>query len=217
VPPKRAKGTLRRFADVSTTALLAAASVLGVVVAAALVIALHLLPTGLDPARNAVSQYGRTRFSALYRAQVIASGSSGLLLLVALLSADVRRPLPLAALAAYALARLAIAGNMMDLPDEAPTRAGRNHVLLALVAFFGIAIAAVPIAGTLDTVASNGLSGALAAVAIAVPVAAIVMFGARGSLRAYFGTFERLFYLAAFAWLFLAGLSLGMYGAVPGA
>jgi Protein of unknown function (DUF998) len=202
---------------VSTTTLLAAAAALAVVVAAVLVIALHVLPTGLDPTRNAVSQYGRTRFAALYRAQVIASGASGLLLLIALVGAGVRRPLPLAALGAYALARLAIARNMMDLTDEAPTQAGRNHVLLALVAFFGLAIAAVPISNTLDTVASNGLSGILSAVAVAVPITAIVMFGAQGSLRARFGAFERLFYLAAFAWLFLASVSLAMNGAVPGA
>ena len=60
---------------------------------------------------------------------MIASGSSGLLLLLALVSAGVQRPLPLAALAAFAIARLAIAANMMDLPGEPPTRAGRNHAL----------------------------------------------------------------------------------------
>ncbi len=201
----------------STTGLLAAAAAFAVAVATTLVIALHMLPTGLDPTRNAVSQYGRTNYSALYRAQVIASGSSGLLLLSALLSTGVRRPLPLAALGAYALARLAIAGNMMDLPGETPTRAGRTHGLLALVAFAGLAVAAVPISDALDAVAANGLSNILAEVAVAVPITAVLMFASRGSLRARFGTFERLFYSAAFAWLFLASLSLAMTGAVAGA
>lgn len=202
----------------SLTDLLAAAAAVLVAIAAILVVVLHVLPTGLDPTRNAVSQYGRTSFATVYRAQVIASGSSGLLLVIALLTAGVRRPLPLLALTAYGLARLAIAGNMMDLPGEAPTRAGRNHVLLALVAFVGLALAAVPVSDTLDKAASSGLSGILAPVAIAVPVTAVLMFASQGSpgLRERFGTFERLFYAAAFAWLFLAAASLALNGAVAG-
>ena len=81
----------------------------------------------------------------------------------------------------------------MDLPGEAPTRAGRNHVLLALVAFVGLALAAVPVSDTLEKAASSGLSGILAPVAIAVPVTAVLMFASQGSpgLRERFGTFER--------------------------
>jgi Protein of unknown function (DUF998) len=189
--------------------LLAAGAAALVAIAAILVIALHVLPTGLDPTRNPVSQYGRTAFARLYRAQVIVSGAGSLLLLLALLSAGVQRPLPLVALA-YGLARVAIAWNPMDLPGEAPTPAGRNHGLLAVVAFAGLAAASVPISDTLDRVATIGLSGVLAPVAIAVPVTAVLMVGSTWSpeLRRRFGTFERLFYAAAFAWLFLAAVSL---------
>jgi hypothetical protein len=203
---------------VSVTVLLAVFGAVSVMAAAVIVLALHLLPTGLDPTSNPVSQYGRTRFSALYRAQVIASGAGGLLLVAALMSAGVQRPLPLGALAAYGLARIAIAANMMDLPGEAPTAAGRNHGLLALVAFLGLAVAAIPISDSLARVASSGLSGFLAAAAIAVPVTAVLMVATRSSpsLRRRFGTFERLFYMAAFAWLFLAAISLALNGAAAG-
>jgi hypothetical protein len=203
---------------VSVTVLLAVFGAVSVTAAAVIVVALHLLPTGLDPISNPVSQYGRTRFSALYRAQVIASGSSGLLLVTALVSAGVQRPLPLAALGAYGLARLAIAGNMMDLPGETPTAAGRNHGLLALIAFGGVAIATVPISDTLDRATTSGLAGLVAAVAVAVPITAVLMVATRSSpsLRRRFGTFERLFYVAAFAWLFLAAVSLALNGAAAG-
>lgn len=199
----------------SGTGLLAAAAALAVVVAAALVVTLHILPTGLKPTRDAVSQYGRTRFARLYRAQVIASGMSGLLLVIALRGAGIQQPLPLAALAAYAAARLAIAWNPMDLPDEVPTSAGRNHVLLALVAFAGLAIASVPISDTLHRVATVGLSDILTPVAIAVPITAVLMVGLPNlpGLRERFGTFERIFYAAAFAWLFLAAVTLALNGA----
>ena len=112
---------------------------------------------------------------------MIASGAGGLLLVAALMSAGVQRPLPLGALAAYGLARIAIAANMMDLPGEAPTAAGRNHGLLALVAFLGLAVAAIPISDSLARVASSGLSGFLAAAAIAVPVTAVLMVATRSS------------------------------------
>ena len=201
----------------TVTAALAAAGALAVAIAVGLVVALHLLPTGLDPTRNAVSQYGRTRFARLYQGQVIASGTAGLLLAAALLSAGVRRPLPLIAIIAYGLARAAIAWNPMDLIGEAPTPAGRNHVWLALVAFAGVAIAAMPLTDTLARTGGGVVTAVAVAVAPAVPITAVVMFGSQLSpaVRQRFGLFERLFYVAVFAWLLLATCSLAVAGVAP--
>jgi len=202
------------------TASLAAAGAVAVAIAAGFVVLLHLVPTGLDPTRNAVSQYGRTPFARFYRAQVIASGFAGLLIAAALLSAGIHRPLPLAAIIAYGLARLAIAWNPMDLPGEAPTAAGRNHVLLALIAFAGLAVVALPLTDTLARASAGALPGVVSAIAPAVPITAVLMFASSKlgpAEHQRFGLFERLFYLAGFAWLLLAAASLALFGVTPGA
>ena len=54
-------------------ALIASGLSIGVV---ALVV-LHLMPSGLSPLRNPVSQYGITRFKAGYRVQTLAYGLAG--------------------------------------------------------------------------------------------------------------------------------------------
>lgn len=46
--------------------------------APAAMIILHLLPTGLSPVRNAVSQYGITRYRQGYRILTVALGVAGL-------------------------------------------------------------------------------------------------------------------------------------------
>jgi hypothetical protein len=46
-------------------------------------IALHLLPTGYDPRRDAVSDYGVGRYRAWFSAQTIAGGLAGLALAIA--------------------------------------------------------------------------------------------------------------------------------------
>jgi hypothetical protein len=47
-------------------------------------VVLHFRPTGLDPIRSAVSDYGWTRYSLGYRTMVVLQGSGALLIAYAL-------------------------------------------------------------------------------------------------------------------------------------
>src|SRR5436305_10300947 len=104
-------------------------------------IILHLVPSGLNPARDPVSLYGTTRYNSLYRVQAIASGICALCLLLALIE---RQPnltvIGLLMLGCYGCARLAIAAFMMDEHGKR-TRTGVLHIILAAVAFTAIAVA----------------------------------------------------------------------------
>jgi hypothetical protein len=182
-------------------------SVLGALAAAcfvagtALLVRLHLLPTGLNPVRDAVSDYGATRFHPLYRAMVVALGAGGLLLAVGLARGTDAQSLPW--LWVYGVSRIAIAGFMIDRDPPPYTREGRIHWLLAATAFTGIALAASNIDWT-------GAPGALRPIGHAVAATAIGTFVTRvvRPLRAVFGLVERLLYATSLTWLLTAALAL---------
>ena len=98
---------------------------------------LHVAPTGLSPVRNAVSQYGITRFRAGYRVATIAFGVGGIALAVGIdrAVAPSGRSLVVVLLLIFAVARLAISWFPMDAPGTPPTQTGRRHGLLAIAAF----------------------------------------------------------------------------------
>ena len=83
------------------------------VIAAALVlIRLHTLPTGLDPRRDAVSDYGATAFHLYYRAMVVMLGVGAACLAIALHRTGDVRTSGLIWLWIFAASRVAIAGFM---------------------------------------------------------------------------------------------------------
>lgn len=159
------------------------------------VIRLHTLHTGLDPVRDAVSDYGTTPVHLFYRFQVAAFGIGALLLTFALRDAGDFRAGGLVWLAIYAGARIAIAAFMTDRPGSPATGEGRVHRLLATVAFTSIAVAA-------STVGSD-LGGGYAALgwAVAGCSLATLVFAVAPPLRRWFGAIERLLYVATAAWL----------------
>ncbi|HWX52833.1 MAG TPA: hypothetical protein VNY34_06050, partial [Solirubrobacteraceae bacterium] len=55
-----------------------------VAAATALLVRMHLLPTGLDPVEDAVSDYGTTRLHGHYRTMVILLGAGAVLLAIGL-------------------------------------------------------------------------------------------------------------------------------------
>ena len=175
----------------------AVASIACVAAAAALLVRLHLLPTGLSPVRDAVSDYGTTRFHAHYRVMVVLLGAGAALLAVALgRGTDATA---LFWLWLFATSRVAIAGFMTDRDPPPFTTEGRVHVLLAALAFTSIAVAA-------SNVDWTGAPGALDPIGKAVVVTAIATLGARiiRPLRPFFGLVERLLYCAFLAWLVVA-------------
>ena len=177
------------------------ASIVCTAVAGALLLRLHALPTGLDPVRDAVSDYGTTGFHAYYRAMVVLLGLGAALLAVGLgrnTDAD-----SLIWLWLFAGSRMAIAGFMTDRDPPPFTTEGRIHWLLAAVAFTSIALAG-------SDIDWDGAPGALAPLGTAVAVAAIATLGTRiiRPLRRVFGLVERLLYCAFLAWLVVAGAGL---------
>jgi hypothetical protein len=180
------------------------------------VVVLHLLPTGLSPMHNAVSQYGITRYRLGYRVQTISIGVAAAAAAVGLAEAvPGRAPALVALLIIFALARLVISWFPMDEPGGVLTNHGRMHGLIAIVTFLAIAIAAqrlgtvakqVPGWATLATVSS-----VIGWLMVASLVAMMVVGRRRRTDRAspsYFGAVERVFYLAIVAWLVGLGVAL---------
>jgi hypothetical protein len=179
-------------------------------------IVLHVLPTGLSPIRNAVSQYGITRYRLGYRVQTIAIGVAGVAAAVGLAKAAPGRARALIALIlVFAIARFVISWFPMDEPGSEPTNHGRMHGILAIVTFLAIAIAA----GRLGTVAQqvpgwstlSTVSQVFAWLMVASLVAMMVVRRsavANRSTPSYFGAVERVFYLAIVGWLVLVGVAL---------
>jgi hypothetical protein len=170
-------------------------------VASALLVRLHLRPTGLDPVRDAVSDYGRTPYHRHYRAMVVALGVGALLL-----AAGLARRTDAGSLFwlwAYGASRIAIAAFMTD-PDPPPfTPEGRIHWLLAAVAFTAIAFGASNIHWNGDPALLRPLGYAVAGTAVATLLTRIA-----APARAVFGLAERLLYATSIAWLAIAAIDL---------
>lgn len=165
----------------------------------------HLLPTGQHPIRDAVSNYGVGRHRGWYRTAAVSLGIAGLLI-AAGVALDVQ-PTPIAVvvlLAVFGVARLLIGWFPTDLEGEPPTISGRVHMLLALVAFTAVPVAAGLLNGRIQAGGpGEPLSSTLRALGAATIVAAVIMFASvtLGGLRRWFGLFERLFYLSMIAWM----------------
>ena len=185
-------------------------------VAVGALVILHVLPTGLSPMHNAVSQYGITRYRLGYRVQTISFGVAGAAAAVGLAKAAPGRARALIALVlVFAIARLVISWFPMDEPGGERTNRGRMHGLIAIVTFLAIAAAArrlgtvaqqVPGWSTLSTVSS-----VIAWLMVASLVAMMVVGRSariNRSSPSYFGAVERGFYVAIVAWLVLVGVAL---------
>jgi hypothetical protein len=166
-----------------------------------LLLRMHALRTGLDPVRDAVSDYGTTPVHRNYRAMVVALGAGAILLALGLArETDAGN---LWWLWAYGASRIAIAGFMTDRDPARVTPAGRVHLLLAAIAFTSIAFAASNIAWDGDPSLLRPLGYAVAATAVATLVTRLAP-----PLQRVFGLAERALYATSLAWLVLAALDL---------
>lgn len=192
-------------------ALLAPGSLLATAACLAVLVWLHLLPTGYQPVRNAVSDYGVGRFAHLYRAQTTACAVSALLLAGAVsVGVDPAPTSVVVLLVVFAVARILIPWYPTDLDRGHPTRTGRIHVLLAGLAFGSIAWAAAALPDRVDW---PGIHGTLVALGWAVVVLAVAcgLCMSRALHRAtepFFGLVERVFYVAMLSWLALVAIQL---------
>lgn len=190
-------------------ALLAAGLAVGVVA----LLALHLLPTGLSPVRDPVSQYGISRYRTGYRVQTLAYAVAGLGAAVGVAALPGTHTLPVLLCVAFAAMRAAISWFPMDSPGTPTTVTGRRHGLLAIGAFVSVALAAASLSRALDRshtdATTAALSGALAALMLAALLAMAVDRRTGGNR---FGLVERGFYLGMTAWLVALDVLLATSG-----
>ena len=176
-----------------------------VAASAVILVALHFVPTGLDPIRYAVSDYGWTSYHLGYRMMVVLQGVGAILIAVGLgQETDVQS---LGWLYVYGLVRLLISGFMTDREPQglrSLSRTGRIHILLAGTAFASIAIAASHLDWTGRPDALGPLGWVVTATAIATGTALVVA----PIRRVAFGVIERTHYAAAIIWLIAVSASI---------
>jgi hypothetical protein len=196
-------GTLE-FALISLAAILAYLTILA---------ALHVLPSGYDPIRHAVSDYAIGPYGNLFRIGLWVS-SVGVLALAFALIAGVGSP-PLATrdlvfLILIPAARVGMTLLPTDLEGKPLSRTGLAHYVLAILAF---TLTYLVISDTTSVLRSlnpavwlgSSLKWSAAAVAPELFVVVITMFR---PLRRVFGVFERAFLLTTNIWFGLVAVLL---------
>ncbi len=192
------------------TALLGAGAAVAAVSAAVIVAWLHVATRAYDVVRHGVSAYGVGDHAPWYRAQVVMTGTSALLLVAALVRHTPASAASLTFLGAYAVSRVAIARYPTDLEGEPVTRTGAIHALLAAVSFASLAAAAPLVALSITAAEVGGHDPTLLAFSVAVTAAALATFsaGLLPAVRPVFGLVERAFYATSLVWLAAIGLAL---------
>ena len=180
----------------------------GVVIALGSLIVLHLLPTGLNPLSDPVSQYGITRYRAGYWSAAggaSLAGIGGVLFFAP--TAGVISTVTTVLLAVFAVARAAIGFFPMDAPGSGRTPVGRTHNLLATAAFASVTAAAFTGAGALHDAGFPDASSWSTACGAVMAVGAIgLLITPRRTRPTLFGLAQRLISLGFLAWFALLGV-----------
>jgi hypothetical protein len=166
---------------------------------------LHVVPTGLSPLRNAVSQYGISAYRDGYRGATLCFAVAGVAA-AAGLGVTLRDHDPgalVALLVIFAAARALISWFPMDAPGAAGTVTGQTHRILAFLAFGAVTAAALVLSARLQSwdhwhdlaPLSSGLGWAMLVCVLAMLLARDVQRS-----RQWFGAAERAFYLVAIVW-----------------
>jgi Protein of unknown function (DUF998) len=176
-------------------------------------IALHLLPTGYDPRRDAVSDYGVGQYRAWFWAQAVAGGVAGLALAIALAETTPSIPtLVVVMLLISVVARFLIPLFPTDQNGSRfQTIPGTIHMILAIVVFASLIIAASEFGSAVEHEAAwQGVKGWLTALPWVMTGAAIgILVALRAPrLKRKFGLIERLFYVSSIAWFFIVSIEL---------
>jgi hypothetical protein len=196
----------------SVEALGIAAAVATAGQAGALVV-LHLLPTGYNPVRDAVSDYGVGPYRGWFWAQAIAGGLGALFLALGLNHLRPFHPTQVVvALIVTAVVRFLIPFFATDQGESRfETAHGIVHMVLAVLAFGGLVWAATGLWSTLKHYPvwhdAKGLLTILPWVMLGTVIAVILAL--RGPrLKPFFGLFERLFYVSSILWVMVVAIKL---------
>jgi hypothetical protein len=176
-------------------------------------IALHFLPTGYDPVRDAVSDYGVGPYRGWFWLQVMAGGLACLALAIALVKLSPFTPTQVVvALIITAVSRFLVPFFATDQGESRfQTLHGTIHMILAVLAFGGLVWAATGLWSTLQHYpAWHGAKAFLTIVPWVMlgSVIAVVLAIRGPRLKPFFGAFERLFYLSSLAWMFVVCIDL---------
>lgn len=166
----------------------------------------HLRPTGLNPMRDPVSQYGITAYRAWYwtAAGGAALAGVGAALFFSTIGTVIAQ-ITVVLLVVFFVARALIGFFPMDEPEGERTRTGRIHNLLATAAFASVTAAAFTGAGALH---DGGLAGASAwstVLGVLMAVGAVGLLVGR-RVRGIFGIAERLIYAGFILWFVMLGV-----------
>ncbi|HEY6396979.1 MAG TPA: DUF998 domain-containing protein [Solirubrobacteraceae bacterium] len=184
---------------------------------AAALIALHLLPTGYNPKLDAVSDYGIGRYRGVFWTQTLAGAVACVALAVGLSDAKPSMPtLAIVLLVIAGIARLLIPVFPTDKSGSRfQTAGGTIHMILAVVIFAAIIVAASKLGSALEhRPAWHGVKGWLTTLPWIMTGAAVgVLVALRGPrLKRIFGLFERLFYVSSLAWFLIVSIELAHIG-----
>ena len=178
---------------------------------------MHLLPTGYDPKLNAVSDYGIGRYRGVFWTQTLAGAVACFALAIALGDAKPSMPtLAIVLLVTAGLARLLIPVFPTDQNGSRfQTVRGTIHMVLAIVIFAAIIVAASKLGSTLEhRPAWHGVKGWLTALPWVMTGGAVgTLVALRGPrLKRIVGLFERLFYVSSLAWFLIVSIELAHIG-----
>jgi hypothetical protein len=175
---------------------------------------LRVVPTGYNPLHDAVSDYAIGRYRALFWTFAIAGAVSGLALALALARSHPSKPaLTIAMLVLSAAARVLVPLFPTDQSGSRfQTPTGTIHMVLAVVVFASIAVAASDLGETLGhEPAWHAVHGLVAGwlpwvITITATVTGVSIVGPR--LKRIFGLIERSYYLFSIIWFFVVSIEL---------
>jgi hypothetical membrane protein len=175
----------------------------GSAICLASILILHLLPTGYDPMRNAVSDYGVGKYRVWHRTAVLSLAVSGLAMAIA--SSGTVKPesnLVVGLLVIFAVARAAIPFFPTDIEGQPLTTRGRVHWGLAIISFASLAFAA----GFYEGTSLDDAIGWVVVAAVCLLLVSLLL----PRFRKAFAVLERAFYFSMICWFFITGIELAL-------
>jgi len=192
-------------------------AVVAVSVQLVILVALHLLPTGYSPVRDAISDYGVGRYRSCFWGQLAAGGVACIAVAIALTGLHPYVPtFVVVMLLANAAARFLMPAFPTDQAGSRfQTVKGSVHMVLAFVAFGAVAAAATSLNGLFAHYPQwSGIKGLLVTLGWFVLAGAVLcvlgLIGPR--LKLVFGLIERFFTLSVIAWLYAISIELIRFG-----
>jgi hypothetical membrane protein len=163
------------------------------------ILILHLLPTGYNPLKNAVSDYGVGKYRVLHRISALSRAAAGFALAIASSgTVKLQSRLVVVLLVIFAVAMVVINFFPTDIEEQFTTK-GRVHWALAGVAFASLGFAAGFYKGT----ALDDAAGWFVAVAVI-----LLLLSLLPRFRKALPVLERTFFLSMICWFLVTGVEL---------